>query len=351
MKLIEAKYGSKCRDCGAEIEAGSQFWYDPYGAKGQKAVCVTCHSDKPGAGQQYEASEPLVHDGQRLTVGAAGIIWHDSLADLLDAARRPSTKNLARWKGVERGMYGCGERWYGLPTLEAVRRAVAEGWDDGVRRVEENFSQIEVDIASTSKRRRRRYADQGDELRMDRVWNGQIDRAWQRTFRENRSAPRNITLAVDLPISCNKHADDLFWKGAAALFLADRLTDAGFNVEVIAISSIRELIETRGADENNCRAVRVKAADAPLDLGSLAASICLAGFWRHYMLQADMAEERMIHYAHGYPTTARQVAPEQLAELNAIDGFGQVSNLESATLFVREVLASLERGDALGKAA
>jgi hypothetical protein len=83
---------------------------------------------------------------------------------------------------------------------------------------------------------------------------------------------------IDLAGNANVTSNELFWRGAAGLRLADELTTAGYSVAVYGAAGATNYTE-EGSD-NVSQFVEIKAEDAPMDMDRLASLTCLSGFFR-----------------------------------------------------------------------
>jgi hypothetical protein len=172
-----------------------------------------------------------------------------------------------------------GRQWLGVDNVAQLRKTIAEGWPEGVAKLE----QIALrELASpASVRRRRIRSDQGDEVDMQAVWRGDLSRAWTRTRRQSRTGVRSITLVIDLCAAWNVTADQLFWRGASALRLASELLTAGYNVAIYGATGSANI------DENNkvdcTQLIEIKGEDSPFDIDRLAALTALPGFFRTHL--------------------------------------------------------------------
>lgn len=187
-----------------------------------------------------------------------------------------------------------GRHWLGVDNVPQLRKTLAEGWPDGVAKLE----QIALrDLASpASVRRRRIRGDQGDEVDMQAVWRGDLSRAWTRTRRQSRTGVRSITLVIDLCASWNVTADELFWRGASALRLASELLVSGYNVAIYGASGSASIDETNKVDCTQL--IEIKGEDSPFDIDRLAALTALPGFFRTHLFggicfAADHANKRV----------------------------------------------------------
>lgn len=166
--------------------------------------------------------------------------------------------------------------WLGVPSVDALRKVLTKGWQAGAERIDK------IPLGElpepTSIRRRRVRADQGDELDMQAVYRGDLSRAWSRTKRQSRASVRSVSIVIDLAGNCNVTSEQLFWRGASGLRLADELTKAGYSVAIYGAAGAAN-VSAEGY-ENVAQFVEIKAEDSPLDMDRLAALTGLSGFFR-----------------------------------------------------------------------
>lgn len=173
-------------------------------------------------------------------------------------------------------------RWFGTTNADKVRDLIAHGWKEGVDRMLDAFGKISGDFQATNIKRQIVRGDHGDDLDIHRVLSGSLGDAWTRRKRQRKSTPSVVTIGCDLTMSYDQHADELFWRGAAVLRLADILTDAGYAVEIKACMFTVNCTENGDSAE---QVVTVKESGDPLDLNNLATTLCLSGFFRLVCLQ------------------------------------------------------------------
>jgi len=180
----------------------------------------------------------------------------------------------SEWLGLLR------HNWHGLendakrdePGCAAVRRLITQGWERGVALMQEVAASVDLPTPQ-SIRRRRVWGDFGDEVEMQRVWQGNIDMAWQRMSKTSGLGPQRVRIVVDSVAHAGLGADTMRWRGVAALRLADALTEAGYSVQV------ESAFEACSPESYRLRVI-VKQYTDPLDLSSLAATAALPGFFR-----------------------------------------------------------------------
>lgn len=154
---------------------------------------------------------------------------------------------------------------------EECLKAEGETWEEGVKVIEDLISKLEGQMpAPVSRRRKPRWMeDDGSDLCLDRLRSGQP--YWRESRRQNTHGPSTITLVVDVTTSGGVKADDALWRGAAAVAMTKVLEDAGYRVELIAVSS-QTRCWTRafgGESKNGAFAVTLKKPEQPVNLSSL----------------------------------------------------------------------------------
>lgn len=167
------------------------------------------------------------------------------------------------------------ETWLGAPSPEVFEERLSRGWPEGSQRL---MSLAVREISPTSVRRRRLRSDQGDEVDMQAVWRGNLSQAWTRTRRMSRPGARSISLILSLGGIATVTADQLFWRGAAALRVASALVDAGYTVAIYGCSPAKEISVSGNMD--SVQFVELKAEDQPLDVDKLAAISAMPGYFR-----------------------------------------------------------------------
>ena len=133
------------------------------------------------------------------------------------------------------------------------------------------------------RRRQRRYAETGDEIDADRYLSHN-PAFWQRIERVPVEKPV-VKIGVNLAADWSRKPEDLLWRGAAILALADRLSASGYSVQIDALLAVGNL--SRRAKANDCLVViRLKESDKPLDLNTLVFPVCEIAFMRCIVVHA-----------------------------------------------------------------
>lgn len=135
-------------------------------------------------------------------------------------------------------------RWWGAKSYADVQHKITNGWPELRERLLKMMDGIELDLpqfptASTVRRRKRFRGDQGDSLDMGRVWNGQLDTAWERPKRTEKQAnsTKRITVAFDVTANAVVSNDMAMWRAALCTLLVDSLARAGRIFEIWVVDS------------------------------------------------------------------------------------------------------------------
>jgi hypothetical protein len=184
------------------------------------------------------------------------------------------------------------QNWFGLNSAAEVEAVFKNGWADGVDRMMQAFGQINADVTPTCIKRVIVRGDHGDELDIHRVNSGSLGDAWTRRKRMRRASPSIVKIGVSANMSYRTKADEMFWRGAAALRLADILTAAGYAVE---IEMFQRAKNTYADDIGSDNTVTIKHSSDQLDVQAVASTICLAGFYRLYVLRAKCANDKVVN--------------------------------------------------------
>lgn len=116
----------------------------------------------------------------------------------------------------------------------AEAEAAANGtWSEGLATLERTIDQLRNAQlpAPVDRRRRARFNEyDGDEICVDRLRRGQP--FWRQIARQNATGPTTLNILVDLNTPGFKASSDVFWRGAAAIALAELCEAAGYRVEL-----------------------------------------------------------------------------------------------------------------------
>ena len=207
-----------------------------------------------------------VHDGN-----------YDSIQDFVDAA----TKELRNPRNSGH-VHDCLDdthsvSWFGADcrTGREVVKKIHDGWPEGQARLETLTAElVEVNVHPKDRRRRRVRCDFGDSVDIHAIYAGRIGEAWEVAKRKEGCGPQRVDILVNMLCAGAEQNDVLFWRGAAAIVLADKLEQAGYMVRlVVGFGGMNS-----NGDKTSCR-ITVKAHDKPLDITSTA-SVIMPGFFR-----------------------------------------------------------------------
>lgn len=237
--------------------------------------------------------------------------------------------------------------YYGKDTksLDYLLDLHRNGWPEGVAKAMELADAIRDAVPQAEKPRRRpRWADQGDEVSMTRVYNGMLDRAWRSTRKVKSTGPKVVSIDVDVCHNSNISAEALFWSGACAVAITDVLEDMGYRVELFATAVTHEY-------GNACLTrLVVKRADEPLNINSVAALAAHPATFRYHILKSWCRSPWGIGYGYGHATD--MLVPLKAAvEGEAIEGSdiqvtGALSK-DGAVKALRAAIAQMDEREAM----
>ena len=173
--------------------------------------------------------------------------------------------------------------WYGF-TKADTRKHVAQGWVEGAERLRSLANELMADLPpATSIRRKHKWGEEGDEIDMQRVYAGQLDRAWRGPQRVSRKAPRVVTISGMVGATAGYSTDALFWIGATAVAIAEKLEEAGYQVELIGQNVS---VHHDAGGKQTCTMVTVKSSHEPLNIEAAAVAFCHSAVFRRLGLSA-----------------------------------------------------------------
>jgi len=233
--------------------------------------------------------------------------------------------------------HSYGTDWWGRPTVQAVIESVEKGWPEGLERIRAALGQLSIPKLQSIRRKRSRSSF-GDEVDMQRVYAGDLERAWTtsvRTMSDVRSTTPTSIL-VDICGDANCSSESLFWSGATAVALAEAFHRSGRACEIVAYLRTDNATE-RG--NNIFCAFKVQPAGTMVDLEHLAAVLGLSGFFRYYGWKAihavpanDVVRDGLGHHNGNLP--------EGFTSGKAVH-IKAVNSLESAKRFLKEATKGL----------
>lgn len=228
---------------------------------------------------------------------------YDSVQETIELAKQPSQANKHIWRNTEQSPSNDKYQWVGVSGgINKIRELISLGWEDGASKLERRAENLKGENAPApiNMRRRRKWGEQGDTLDITRTYAG-ITEAWQRCERVSTNSTRYIEIICNLSINSQINADVIFWRGAAALILADLMTGAGYNVKITGCVSATNMFKVK--DMFCVDFFTVKDYQQPLDINSLASVVCMAGFFRTVWFQLATTHEEAIEESLGRSIT------------------------------------------------
>lgn len=206
-------------------------------------------------------------------------LWLDGKDDLLQAFTMPPSKEDADQHYRMRDALRSGKRsgFYGASEADA-RKLISQGWPVGAKLVEALAKKVEEQLAPPKSRRRtRKWSEDGDEISYERLQLGQD--AWLSSHRKLKSACGLVEVVASWGDGCGATQDQLKWSGAAALALTDLLEKADYSVELCLVAAMQS---------SDLAVIRVdlKRMGELVDLEQLAAIAVYPPAWRIYGLAA-----------------------------------------------------------------
>lgn len=269
----------------------------------------------------------------------AWVVECESVTDLLTLRPTPSNNIPAISPEYLRSSQYKSVRWFGVSGGGlGVERAVRDGWPEGRELIERSIERVDLPRLR-SVRRTRVQADTGDHLDTQRVYAGDLDRAWTTTRRAMGDATRSplTSILVNVGGNCDLEADELFWRGAVAVRACDALELSSRRTEVIAYCLSRGCSEGPRAT-TVLLTVRVKAFEDPVNLDQLASVTALAGFFRWYGFKGWCAIPERVTPNLGYSIqdipSAEQLGLARQTEQLPITN---IWNAEQANTFLRKL--------------
>ena len=352
----ESRFGSTCAHCRAKIAQGATpYWYNKAAQHGKKTACSQACADALNAEQPKPQPAPAKPTPAGATPAGSDVLNGAKLQkpmvvrhfDSLTAAQAcadtqpTNSNNRAMWQGFMSEGSGDGSaRWYGVDGgVKKVRQIIREGWGDGRAKLVKMSDEVLAlnPPQPVSIRRRRVWGDQGDSVDMGRIYSGQFDQAWQRTSRVTSNSTRYVEILANPAVNCGTDAEVIFWRGAAALVLADMIQGAGYAVSITAIFASHNLFQESPHDCLDL--VTVKGYADPLDMDNLASVLCLGGWFRDVWFRMATSHDRPIWSSLGSSraiTDALELAPNQIGNLD------DVTDLASARAWIRRQIERLQ---------
>lgn len=209
-------------------------------------------------------------------------IWLDGPQDLLNVwGLQPNPGDVHQWQNQRdaikdprfiRSFYGA--------TEQEARAAIINGTPELAKTVEELAKKVATELPPPASRRRvRKWREDGDELNLDRIRLG-YDACWRSMHRKLKNAAGLVEVVQAWGGGCGASLDQLKWSGASALALVSLLESADYSCELALVAAMG-----RGTDASLLR-VDLKRMGEFLNLESLTAVAVYPPAWRIYGLCA-----------------------------------------------------------------
>lgn len=232
-----------------------------------------------------------------------GDFWfqkYDSIHEMKEAVSEFEHDGNARlWEEYESDTRG--KSWLGVNSIGDVIKCVESGWPEGLEQIKSVLENIEAPELPVLRRKRARGSF-GDEVDMQRVYAGDLDRAWSTLVREEENSKygyQTATLLVDVGSSGGYTSQQRLWAGACAIAISDALEKSGRPVRIVAYNTCSDL--TPETSRGSGVFVTVKEQGQRIDKEKLAATLCLAGFHRYYIFKAKYNLPELSCSGMGFP--------------------------------------------------
>jgi hypothetical protein len=210
---------------------------------------------------------------------------YESVDDMVQAADQAYQSGKMYSGAQAPDPYTTGRR---LEDWADIKAKVGAVWPEGIEIVDDMLTELrgaELPKPSSRIRRFRWNEDDGDELDNDRLRSGQP--CWRNAHREQHTGSQTISIFVNIAARYNVRADQILWRGATAIALANLLEGAGYRVEFWAVRySERGYVD--GAD--TFQVAKLKRADQPLDSATLVNGV--SGWFLRTVVYQDMYSEQ-----------------------------------------------------------
>lgn len=142
----------------------------------------------------------------------------------------------------------------------------------------------------------------GDELDIHRVYQGQLDKAWRRTIREEAAhETKLVTLFIQTGGLGMESAKASLWRAAVAILLMEDLVNAGKSVKLVA-GAYSDGVTVKG--HGVCTSINIKNYNESLSVERLAAMSHL-GFFRTFCFGARACQPYETSFGLGHSRNMR----------------------------------------------
>jgi Arc/MetJ-type ribon-helix-helix transcriptional regulator len=284
--LRPAPHSGRCKKCGHRLGKGEHVYY----AKHWGMACEQCGGSETAtpAPRKTKRSENAVPTGTAMTGEkparkCSDGVWRyefgsvsEAVRDALDDFAQNDTSREHLRNRMARALSGQ-DSWGNYFTQDRFLRELSKPSKHLLEAVDRMRERLIGDVAAptTPRRKVRRGQDWGEELDVDRYLSRDPS-PWDRSVREKQPR-RTVTIGCNLTVNAGVKPEELLYRGAAALALADVLTSRGVNVGIVAFDSVH-----CPTDLVKHGVVRYTLKDPlmPLDLGAITFALCEIAFFR-----------------------------------------------------------------------
>lgn len=218
--------------------------------------------------------------------------------------------------------------------------AARSEWGDGIVLLEGMLAELgDLNLPRPKSRKRRTRFEEagGDEVDYDRLRGGQD--FWRLTRRESSDGPSTVTLFIAMTTPGVLDSEQILWRGAAAIVLAKLLEEAGYRVELWAVSRTDNCYP-RATFKNHCTGVCLKRTSDPIDTSTLINAVS-GWFYRTINFREKSVSKSKVDRGLGHCTRMTVLDLDQFtndAQRHVVEG---VWDRAAAIRFIREKLAEL----------
>lgn len=156
----------------------------------------------------------------------------------------------------------------GLTTWDAVSARADRCWAEGIYTMNEYINKLkDAELPQLKdKKRQTKFSDHdGDEVDYDKLQGGESN-FWRTTSREQREGSNEVTIVIDTTTPSQKNSNDILWRGAAGIALAQILEDKGYSCEIWVVNGSQLFYgERKGVFTSCC----LKRCSDPIDSSTL----------------------------------------------------------------------------------
>lgn len=220
----------------------------------------------------------------------------------------------------------CANALAGSPvTVQRITDWLRGGWPEGAKRIKDELGQIKIPTL-TDIRRKTNWSDSGDELSIDRLYSGDVDRCWRESKRGVVRRPPPLHIFSDISVNCNDSR--LFWRGAVTCAFAEAAIAVGHKVCIEQVINIEGLTKS---GSGFLSVTRIKEYNAPINPAALAAiGACTASLRLTDFGHCVQIPETIQNY--GGPTP---ISVQRLAVRGVVDPYAHTL-LVPQTIFTKE---------------